>query len=152
MIDTAKDSVRENLKVIELKASELAQTPQETASQKRRRTSPSANYGRVHLAKKPGSLPARRLEAEYGSSLNEVTDTADYESSTQKLFKKLQQQKHDVEQTVAKKQHAVFELESSFKSALGSSKKPFKLPYILQGTTKLSASLHPALLLQYVKR
>ena len=34
MIETAKDSSRENLKVIELKLCELAQTPQETASHK----------------------------------------------------------------------------------------------------------------------
>ena len=41
MIETAKDSARENLKVIELKICDLAQTPQETASHKRLRTSPS---------------------------------------------------------------------------------------------------------------
>jgi len=41
----------------------------------------------------------------------------------QKQFKKLEQGKRDAEQTVAKKQHWVFELESSFKS-LETSKKP----------------------------
>ena len=34
MIETAKDSARENLKVLELKIWELAQTPQQTASHK----------------------------------------------------------------------------------------------------------------------
>jgi len=85
----------------------------------------------VHLAKKPRCLPARRLEAEFASSLNGVTDTVDYESPTQKLFKKLEQQKHDVEQTVAKKQKEVFELESSFKRRLQFFQETvvFKLPY-----------------------
>ena len=40
MIETAKDSARENLKVIELKLCELAQTAQQTASYKRLCTSP----------------------------------------------------------------------------------------------------------------
>ena len=67
MIETAKDSARENLKVIELKICELAQTPQETASHKRLRTSPSPSpkSGSVHVAKKPKHLMARRLEAEF---------------------------------------------------------------------------------------
>ena len=65
MIETAKDSARENLKVIELKICELAQTPQETASHKRLRTSPSPKSGSVHVAKKPKHLLARRLEAEF---------------------------------------------------------------------------------------
>ena len=58
MIETAKDSARENLKVIELKICELAQTPQETASHKRLRTSPSPSpkSGSVHVAKKPKHL------------------------------------------------------------------------------------------------
>ena len=58
MIETAKDSARENLKVIELKICELAQTPQETASHKRLRTSPSPKSGSVHVAKKPKHLMA----------------------------------------------------------------------------------------------
>ena len=53
MIETAKDSARENLKVIELKICELAQTPQENASYKRLRTSPSPKSGSMHVAKKP---------------------------------------------------------------------------------------------------
>lgn len=123
MIETAKDSARENLKVIELKICELAQTPQETASHKRLRTSPSPSpkSGSLHVAKKPKHLMARRLEAEFNRS--GASDTVAYESPTQKLFKKLEQEKQDAEQTVAKKQHEVFELESSFKS-LGTSKKP----------------------------
>ena len=46
-----------------------------------------------------------------------------HESHTQK-FLKLQQQQHNIEQTVTAKQQGVFELESSFKPALGSSKTP----------------------------
>ena len=89
MIETAKDSARENLKVIELKICELAQTPQETASHKRLRTSPSPspNSGSVHVAKKPKHLMARRLEAEFNRS--KASDNAAYESPSQKLFKKL---------------------------------------------------------------
>ena len=127
MIETAKDSARENLKTIELKVSELARTPQQT-SQKRLRSSPSPNYdrtlGSVHLAKKSRNQPARRLDEEFTSSLSEATDDVEYESPTQKFFKKLEQQKQDVEQTVTSKQREVFELESSFKPALGSSRKP----------------------------
>ena len=47
----------------------------------------------------------------------------EHESHTQKFFK-LERQQHDVEQTVTAKQQGVFELESSFKPALGSSKTP----------------------------
>ena len=67
---------------------------------------------------------ARCLEAKFNRS--KASDTAAYESPTRKLFKKLEQEKQDAEQTVAKKQHEVFELESSFKS-LGTSKKPLCL-------------------------
>ena len=65
MIETTKDSARENLKVIELKICEQAKTPQETASHKRLCTSPSPSpkSGSVHVAKKPKHLMARRLEA-----------------------------------------------------------------------------------------
>lgn len=128
--------------MIELKVNELAQTPQETASQKRFRTSPSPNYGSVHLAKKPRSLPARHLEAEFASSLMKLL-TLLIMNLTQKLFKKLEQQKHDVEQTVAKKQHKVFELESSFKLALGSSKKPFCSNFHTSGHNKTMCSFAP---------
>ena len=86
MIETAKDSARENFNVIELKICELAQTPQETASQKRLRTSPLPKSGSVHVAKKPKHLMARRLEAEFNRS--KASDTAAYESPTQKPFKK----------------------------------------------------------------
>ena len=68
------------------------------------------------------------------------------------LFKKLEQQKHDVEQTVTSKQHEVFELESRFKPALGSSRKLLCSNCHTSGPTKLRAPLPPALLLQYVKR
>lgn len=62
---------------------------------------------------------------------------------TQKLFKKLEQQKHDVEQTVAKKQQKVFELESSFKLALGSSKKPLCSNFHTSGHNKTMCSFAP---------
>ena len=152
MIETAKDSARENLKTIELKLCELARTPQQTA-QKRLRSSPSPDnertLGSVHLDKKCRNQPARRLDEEFTSSLNKNTDDVEYESPPQKMFKKLEQQKHDVDQTVTSKQHQVFELESSFRLALGSSRKPGNRCVqiiILHGTTKLCASLHPALL------
>ena len=65
MIETAKDSARENLKVIELKICELAQTPQEIASHKRLRTSPSPSpspkSGSVHVAKKMAPTPGSRI-------------------------------------------------------------------------------------------
>ena len=98
MIETAKDSTRETPKTIELKVCELAQTPEQTA-QERVRSSPSPNYertsGSVHVAK---NQPARRLDEEFTCSLNESTDDIEYESPTQKMFEKLEQQKHDVEQ------------------------------------------------------
>ena len=100
MIETvAKDSARENLKTIGLKMCELARTPQQTA-QKRLRSSPSINYertsGSVHLDKKCRNQPARRLDEEFNSSLNKTTDDVEYESPTQKIFMKLEQQKHHV--------------------------------------------------------
>ena len=98
MIETAKDSARGNLITIELKVCELAQTLQQT-EQKRLPSSPSPNYermsGSVHVAK---NQPARRLDEEFTCSLNETTDDIEYESPTEKIFEKLEQQKHDVEQ------------------------------------------------------
>ena len=95
MIETAKDSARGILIPNELKVCELAQTLQQT-EQKRLRSSPSPNYermsGSVHVAK---NQPARRLDEEFTCSLNETTEDVEYESSTQKVFKKLEQQKHD---------------------------------------------------------
>ena len=88
MIETAKDSVRGNLITIELKVCELAQTLQQ-AEQKRLPSSPSPNYermsGSVHVAK---NQPARRLDEEFTCILNETTEDVEYESSTQKIFKK----------------------------------------------------------------
>ena len=82
MIQTAKDSARENLKTIELKVCELARTPQQTA-QKRLRSSPSPNYertsGSVHWLKISRNQPARRLDEEFTCSFNEATDTVEYE-------------------------------------------------------------------------
>ena len=98
MIETAKDSARENCETTELKVCELAQTPKQTA-QERLRSSSSPNYestsGSVHVAK---NQPARRLDEEFTCSLNETTDDIEYESPTEKIFEKLEQQKHDVEQ------------------------------------------------------
>ena len=98
MIETAKDSARENCKTTELKVCELAQTPKQTA-QERLRSSSSPNYEStsesVHVAK---NQPARRLDEEFTCSLNETTDDIEYESPTEKIFEKLEQQKHDVEQ------------------------------------------------------
>ena len=68
----------------------------------------------MHLDKKSRNQLARRLDEEFTSSLNETTDDVEYDYPTQKIFKKLEQQKHDVEQTVTSKQHEVIELESSF--------------------------------------
>ena len=42
--------------------------------------------------------PARRLDEEFTCNLNETTDDIEYESPTEKIFEKLEQQKHDVEQ------------------------------------------------------
>ena len=98
MIETAKDSTRETPKTIKLKVCELARTPKQTA-QERLRSSPSPNYektsGSVHVAK---NQPARLLDEELTCSLNETTDDIEHESPTQKIFEKLEQQKHDVEQ------------------------------------------------------
>ena len=47
----------------------------------------------------------QHLEAEFNQS--KVSDTVAYESPTQKLFNKLEQEKQDAEQTVAKKQHDI---------------------------------------------
>ena len=85
-------------KTIELKVCELARTPKQTA-QEHLRSSSSPNYettsGSVHVAE---NQPARRLDEEFTCSLNESTDDREYESPTQKIFEKLEQQKHDVEQ------------------------------------------------------
>ena len=72
MIETAKDSARENLKTIELKLCELARTPKQTAL-KCLRSSPSpeneTTSGSVHLDKKKSrNQPARRLYEEITSS------------------------------------------------------------------------------------
>ena len=143
MIETAKDSARENPKTIELKVCELARTPKQTA-QERLRSSPSPNYertsGSVHVAK---NQLARRLDEEFTCSLNESTDDVEYEYSTQNNFKKLEQQKHDVEQTVTSKQHEVFELESRFKPALGYLRKPLCSNCHTSGHSKTTCSFAP---------
>ena len=152
MIETAKDSASGNLITIELKVCELAQTPHQT-EQKRLPSSPSPNYermsGSVHVAK---NQPARRLDEEFTCSLNETTEDVEYESSTQKSFKKLEQQKHGV----SKLSH---QSNTKYLSSRAVSSRRWVLQGnccvqidILQGTTKLRAPLHPALLLQYVKR
>ena len=83
MIETVKDSARENFKAIELKVCELARTPKQTA-QERLRSSPSPDYertsGSVHLDKKCRNQPARRLDEEFTSTLNKNTDDVEYES------------------------------------------------------------------------
>ena len=132
MIETAKDSARENCKTTELKVCELAQTPKQTA-QERLRSSSSPNYestsGSVHVAK---NQPARRLDEEFTCSLNETTDDIEYESPT--------------DNTRYLSSRAV----SSRRLVLQGNRCVQIV--ILQGTTKLCAPLHPALLLQYVKR
>ena len=87
--------------------------------------------------------PARRLDEELACSLNENTDDVEYESVTQKIFKKLEQQKHDVEQTVTSKQHEVFELESRFKPVLGSSRTPLCSNCRTSGHNKTMCSFAP---------
>lgn len=98
MIAMVKDSARENAKTIELKVCERARTPKQTA-QERIRFSSSPNYertsGSVHVAK---DQPARRLDEEFTCSLNETTDDIEYESPTEKIFEKLELQKHNVQQ------------------------------------------------------
>ena len=59
------------------------------------------------------------------------------------LFKKLEQQKHDVEQTVPSNQHEVFEHESRFKPALGSSRKPLCSNCHTSGHNKTMCSFAP---------
>ena len=60
-----------------------------------------------------------------------------------KFSKKLEQQKHDVEQTVTSKQHEVFELESRFKPALGSSRKLLCSNCHTSGHNKTTCSFAP---------
>ena len=95
------------------------------------------------MAKKPKHLMAQCLETKFNQS--RASDTVAYESPTQKLFKKLEQEKQDAEQTVAKKQH---ELESSFELA----RNHCVQIATIRGITKLCVRLHPVVLLQYVKR
>ena len=83
------------------------------------------------------------FDEEFTCSLNETTDDVKYESPTQKIFKKLEQQKHDVEQTVTSMQHEVFELESRFKPALGSSRKPLFSNCHTSGHSKTMCSFAP---------
>ena len=63
----------------------------------------------------------------------QASDTVAYES---------EQEKQDAEQTVAKKQHKVFELESSFRS-LGTSKKPMCSNCHNSGHNKTMCSFAP---------
>ena len=86
---------------------------------------------------------ARRLGEEFTCSLNETTDDVEYESPTQKFFKKLEQQKQDVEQTVTSKQHEVFELESRFKPPLDSSRKSLCSNCHTSGHRKTTCSFAP---------
>lgn len=131
MIETARASTRENLKVIQLKVNELAITPQHGAkhcvSQKRSRNSPSPSPKStvsLHLAKKPKSLStAKCLE------FDNVTGTANkqYRYPTDKFFEKLSKEKQDVEQAVAKKERELCELQNSCKplaTATLGNKKP----------------------------
>ena len=87
--------------------------------------------------------PARRLDEEFTYSLNETTDDVQHQSPTPKFFKKLEQQKHDVEQTVTSSQHEVFEHESRFKPALGSSRKPLCSNCHTSGHNKTTCSFAP---------
>ena len=90
MIETAKDSARENLKVIELKICELAQTPQETGSHKRHRTSPLPKAGACMWLKNLNIYWRDAMKPNLISQ--KPSDTVAYESPTQKLFKKLEQE------------------------------------------------------------
>jgi hypothetical protein len=126
MVGTARNSTRENLKIIQLKVNELANTPQDGAkhgvSQKRSRVSPSpspksADAVLVHMAKKSRSLSAAKcLEFD-----NTTTETADkkYRSPADKFFDKLSKDKDNVEQNVAKKQRELSELQNSCKPLTG---------------------------------
>ena len=139
MIGTAKDSARVNLKVIELKISELAQK-----LHKKLLHINDSTLRHRHRQKAGACMWLKKwrqhLEAEFNQS--KVSDTVAYESPTQKLFKKLEQEKQDAEQTVAKKQHEVFELESSFKS-LETSKKPLCSNCHNSGHNKTMCSFTP---------
>lgn len=105
MVETAKQSdSRENLKVIELKVCELAETPQGShGSHKRPRESPSPSPTSSNAAKEPSKTRAfkrpnlsRCLESEFS-----FTKPDAYETPTQKYFNKLERDKKTAELTVA---------------------------------------------------
>lgn len=119
MVETAKQSTnRENLKVIELKVCELAQTPRSIhGSQKRPRESPSPSdksYSST-TSEKP-CLKSRCLEAEFSSTKPTLEKPVVYETPTQKYFNKLERDKESFELVVAKKQQEIIDVETTLKA------------------------------------
>lgn len=89
---------------------------------------------------------ARSLEAEFSSK---ASDTVAYESPTQKLFKKLEQQKQDAQQTV---NNSKYLSSRALSSRLALTRRNCVQISILQGTTKLCVRLHHFPPLQYAKK
>ena len=81
----------------------------------------------MHVAK---NQSARCLDEEFTCSLNETTDDIEYESPTQKIFEKLEQQKHDVEQLSIKATRDIW-ARKPFQAGAGFFKETvvFKLSY-----------------------
>jgi hypothetical protein len=150
-IETARDSTRLNLKVIQLKVNLLSLTPQDgaktySASQKRSRISPSPSPkspGTSHVAKRPKSLLSAKC-----IKFDDAADTAckKYISPTDKFFEKLLKEKQNVEQTVLKKQRELSELENSCKplvNATGSKMPALCSVYHSAGHNKSICSFPP---------
>lgn len=139
MVETAKQSNnRENLKVIELKVCERAQTPRNNyASQKRTRESPSPQYSSTSMShesnkncvsKRP-NFKTRRLEGEFSatatfSATSTCAKPSVYETPTQKYFNKLEQDKQAIELVITKKQQEIFDMESTLKADEHLTKRP----------------------------
>ena len=141
--------------MIELKICELAQTPQETASHKRLRTSPSPSpkSGNEHLL-------ARRLEAEFNPS--KASDTVAYESPIQKLLKNLSKKSRMLNKLLQRNNTRYLSSRVASRnntrylsSRVASSRLELAIARnqcvriaTIRGNTKLCVRLHPVLLLR----
>ncbi|KXJ12950.1 hypothetical protein AC249_AIPGENE24099 [Exaiptasia diaphana] len=123
MIETARDSTRENLKVIQMKASVLSLTPQDGAkaseSKKRARVSPSPSPS-PSPGLKPGishNVPKKTkcLSVVKSLQFEDRADTAGktYVSPTDRFFEKLSKEKQEVDKDAALKQRELSELQKS---------------------------------------
>jgi hypothetical protein len=117
MKETANDSARENQKRITLKLCELAHTPPQPnvkGSQKRFYCSPfpdTAEGGKTVMNRQLRKKP-KTLEPLFNQSSDQ--DQHDYESPTQKFFKKMAQDVEAQRKVVAVKENELPELENSF--------------------------------------